>query len=173
MQRTSVSQGPTTLRAPRSMQIPLSLPMGPCWEIEEGTVDCAIFLHAISSAFPEATAVFFEGSSIAPDIVRIFEQHVDDGPYLPKPQTLWSTGRILRFRCRFAPLLCEVLANASLHHAEPELFDHIFLYANSLALLEWPDAFSNCMWIAPVIAESRVRAFATSLGLRYKYANHG
>ncbi len=173
MQRTSVSQYPMTPRAPRSVQIPLSLPVGPCWEIEERAVDCATFLHALPSAFPEATAVFFEGSSIAPDIVRIFEQHVDDGPYLPKPQTLWSTGRILRFRCRFAPSLCEALASASLHHAEPELFDHIFLYANSLALLEWPDAFSNCMWIAPVIAESRVRAFAAGLGLRYKYANHG
>ena len=49
----------------------------------------------------EATTVFFKGSSIAPNIVTIFERHADPGPYLPKPQTLWSAGAILRFRCNF------------------------------------------------------------------------
>jgi len=106
------------------------------------------------------TAAFFEGSSIAPDIVQIFEQHADGGPYLPQPQTLWSTGSILRFRCLFTP-------------AEPELFDHLFLYTELVPLLEWPDAFANCMWIASSISEPRIRAFAAGLGLRYKYANHG
>lgn len=161
------------LMAPRLVQIPLSLPLGPCWELEEHSVDSTTFLRALSSAFPEATAAFFEGSSIAPDIVQIFEQHADAGPYLPEPQTLWSTGSILRFRCLFTPSLCEALASASLHHAEPELFDHLFLYAERVPLLEWPDAFSNCMWIASSIPEARISAFAASLGLRYKYANHG
>lgn len=107
------------------------------------------------------------------DIVQIFEQHADAGPYLPQPQTLWSTGSILRFRCLFTPSLCEALASASRHHAEPELFDHLFLYAGRVPLLEWPDAFSNCMWIASSIPEARISAFAAGLGLRYKYANHG
>ena len=154
------------------MKIPLSLPLGPCWELEERPVDSTTFLQALSSAFPEATAAFFEGSSIAPDIVQIFVHHADSGPYLPQPQTLWSTGKILRFRCLFTPGLCAALADASLHHAEPELFDHLFLYAERAPLLEWPDAFSNCMWIASSIAEARISAFAAHLGLRYKYTNH-
>ena len=155
------------------MQIPLSLPLGPCWELEERSVDSTAFLQALPSAFPEATTAFFEGSSIASDIVQIFVQHADSGPYLPQPQTLWSTGSNLRLRCLFTPALCEALASASLHHAEPELFDHLFLYAEGEPLLEWPDAFSNCMWIAPSIAEARVSAFAAILGLRYEYTNHG
>jgi hypothetical protein len=155
------------------MPIPLSLPLGPCWELEERSVDCAMFLQALPSAFPEATAAFFEGSSIAPDIVRIFVQHANAGPYLPQPQTLWSTGTILRFRCLFTPSLCDALASVSRHHAEPELFDHFFLYAESVPLLEWPDAFSNCMWIASSIPEPRISAFAAGLGLRYKPANYG
>jgi hypothetical protein len=162
-----------TPRSPRPVQIPLSLPVGPCWELEERSVDSTTFLQALPSAFPEATAAFFEGSSIAPDIVHIFEQHADSGPYLPQPQTLWSTGNISRFRCRFTPSLCDALARASLHHAEPELFDHLFLYAERVPLVEWPDAFSNCMWIAYSIPEARISAFAASLGLKYNYANHG
>jgi hypothetical protein len=127
------------------MQIPLSLRLGPCWELEEGSVDSTTFLQALPSAFPEATTAFFEGSSTASDSVDIFLQHGDSGPYLPQPQTLWSTGSILRFRCLFTPSLCEALASASLH----------------------------CTWIASSIAEARVSAFAAILGLRYKYANHG
>ena len=99
-------------------------------------------------------------------------QHADPGPYLPQPQTLWSTGSILRFRCLFTPSLWEALGRASLHHAEPELFDHLFLYADGVPLLEWPDAFSNCMGIASSVAEARVSTFAGHLGLRYKYANY-
>ena len=123
----NVSRDLVTPRSPHPVQIPLSLPLGPCWELEERPVDSTTFLQALPSAFPEATAAFFEGSSIAPDIVQIFDQHADSGPYLPQTQTLWSTGSILRFRCLFTPSLWEALATASLHHAEPELFDHLFL----------------------------------------------
>ncbi len=155
------------------MQIPLSLPVGPCWELEERAVDRTTFLRALPSAFPEATIAFLEGSSIAADVVQVFEEHADAGPYLPKPQTLWSTGTIRRFRCRLTSSFCEALAGASQRHAEPELFDHIFLYADTQVLLEWPDAFANCMWIALSVSEARVSAFASKLGLSYRYASHG
>ena len=105
---------------------------------------------------------------MAADVMQIFANHANVGPYLPEPQTIWSTGTITRLRCRFTSGLCEALAAASEHHAEMELFDHIFLYADGQVLLEWPDAFSNCMWIAPSIDESRVGGFASQCGLRYK-----
>ena len=154
------------------MQIPLTLPLGPCWELEERRVDSTTFLQLLAPTFPEATTAFFEGSSIAPNIVTIFERHADPGPYLPKPQTIWSTGVNLRFRCNFTPAICEALASASLHHAEPELFDHLFLYAEHVPLMEWPDAFSNCMWIASSIPESRIGAFAAGLGVKYKHSSY-
>jgi len=153
------------------MQIPLSLPQGPCWELENGRIDSTTFLQVIAPTFPEATTAFFEGSSIAPNVVKIFEQHTNSGPYLPKPQTIWSTGHIQQFRCRFTVELCEDLAGASQNHAEPELFDHLFLYAQLVPLLEWPDSFSNCMWIAASVSETRIRAFADQLGIHYQYFN--
>lgn len=155
------------------LQIPLTLPLGPCWELEERAVDSATFLRELPVTFPEATDAYFEGSSIAADIAQIFKSHSNAGPYLPEPQTIWSTGTITRFRCRFTSSLCEALAAASEHHAEMELFDHIFLCADRQVLLEWPDAFANSMWIAPAVAESRVSAFAAKLSLRYKHAVTG
>jgi hypothetical protein len=151
----------------------LRLPLGPCWELSKGSVDSTTFLRALPSTFPEATDAYFEGSSIAADVLKIFENHAGVGPYLPEPQTIWSTGTNTRLRCRFTSALCDALAAASQHHAEMELFDHIFLYADRQVLLEWPDAFSNCMWVAPSIDESRVVGFASRCGLRYKRAGHG
>lgn len=151
------------------IQIPLSLPQGPCWELENRKIDSTLFLQIIASSFPEASTAFFEGSSIAPEVVQIFERFSDPGPYLPKAQTIWSTGRIRQFRCRFTVELCEALATVSLHHAEPELCDHLFLYALHMPLLEWPDAFSNCIWIAASVSESRIKAFADKLGMRFEY----
>jgi hypothetical protein len=147
--------------------------LGPCWELQEGPVDSATFLRALPSTFPEATDAYFEGCSIAADVLKIFENHADVGPYLPAPQTIWSTGTITRFRCRFTPALFEALAAASGHHAEIELFDHVFLYAGAQVLLEWPDAFSNCMWIAPSVDESRIGGFARQCGLGYKHTAQG
>ena len=156
-----------------TIEIPLSLPLGPCWELEERPIDSTAFLRALPSAFPDATTLFIEGSLIEPDVADIYTQHADEVPYLPEPQTLWSTGTITRFTCKFSSTLCESLAETSLHHAEPELFDHFFLYAGRNVLLEWPDAFSNCMWVSKLIPETRISAFAAALGLQYKHANHG
>jgi hypothetical protein len=152
--------------------IPLSLPLGPCWEIEERAIGITAFLKALPAAFPDATTLFVEGSSIGPDVAEIYRLHAGEPPYLPKPQTLWSTGTIARFTCRFSNSLCDSLAEMSLHHAEPELFEHIFLYARREVLLEWPDAFANCMWLSTSIPETRVNAFANALGVQYRYANH-
>ena len=154
-------------------EIPLSLPLGPCWELEERPVDSTVFLRALPSAFPNATTLFVEGSSIESDIADIYKRHASTSPYLPKSQTLWSTATIRRFTCMFSRALCESLAEASLHHAEPELFDHIFLYTGQEVLLEWPDAFANCIWVSKLIPEARLSEFASALGLPYKHARHG
>jgi len=162
--------------------IPLSLPLGPCWELEEGRVDSTLFLRTLPTTFPEANAAFFEGSAMTSEVLAILKEHADPGEYLPEPQTWFSAtlsrdgarvNTTLRLRCLFTPALCEALADASGHHAAPELFEHIFLYAGQEPLLEWPDAFSNCMWIARSIPEERVKLFAATLGLGYKYENPG
>ena len=60
-----------------------------------------------------------------------------------------------------------------MHHADLELFGHLFLYALHMPLLEWPDAFSNCMWIAALVSATRIKAFAGKLAMPFKYVELG
>lgn len=167
-----VSSDIMTVRSTSKIQIPLSLPLGMCWELQDRLVDSAAFFRVLYSSFTEGKLAFFEGTSIDPDVVQIFQRNASSGPYLPKRQTIWSTSVILQFTCLFTRSLCDDLAAASLQHAEPELFDHFFLYTDHEPLLEWPDAFSNCTWISPIIPEERVRIFAEILGVKYKLVNY-
>jgi len=67
----NVSRDLVTPRSPPPVQIPLSLPWDPAGNLRN-VQSTARPSASASSAFPEATAAFFEGSSIAPDIVQIF-----------------------------------------------------------------------------------------------------
>jgi hypothetical protein len=59
------------------------------------------------------------------------------------------------------------LADLAEKHAEPELLDHLFVYAGSKVLLEFPDAFaSRCPALISVDNdEQSIRNFAAMLGL--------
>lgn len=155
---------------------------GPCWELEERPVDSEKFFRLLATSFPEATTAYFEGTSVASDVANVFRSHVEAGPYVPNPETIWSFSLSSSgvgvnadqfFRCRFTPALCDDLARAAANHAEFELCDHLSLYAGEKPLLEWPDAFGNCIWIASSVSEERIAAFAAALGLGYQQVNYG
>ena len=141
------------------------------WTIGPGSVDSSQFFRLLLSHFPDATTLYAEGTSIEPDVHALFKASAEEGAYLPGAQTIWPES--VRFRCRFGAELCEQLARIAEHHAEPELFDHLFLYAGNDALFEWPDAFCNEMSIPSSLEEERVAKFAQSLGLPYALQKYG
>ena len=48
------------------------------------------------------------------------------------------------------------------------MFSHLFIYLDNHPLLEWPDAFSNQMFLSSQLGEERVARIAKSLGLAYE-----
>lgn len=141
------------------------------WTIGPGDVDSSRFFRLLHIHFPDASTLYAEGTSIEPDVQALFKAYAEDGAYLPGAQTIWPES--VKFRCRFETELCEKLTRMAEHHAEPELLDHIFLYAGSEVLFEWPDAFSNEMLLPSSFAEERVAKFALSLGLPYVLRKYG
>lgn len=144
--------------------------MPPCgmseyWDIEAGPVDSARFFLALPTHFAEATVFFAEGTSIAPDVLECFERYTQHGEYLPGRNTIWPAST--KLRCAFAPALFSELGALAARHAEPELLDHLFVYAGEIPLLEWHDAFGNAMLLSGNLPEERVAAFASHIGLPY------
>jgi hypothetical protein len=143
---------------------PLQLWNRPHWELK-GLPDSAMFFRHLLTAFPTASTLFVEGTSIARDVDDFFRSATDPGDYLPKRQTLWPRPKQYRLRCDSATLAS--LADLAERHAEHELLDHLFVYNGTKALLEYPDAFGpNCPAFISVDAdEQRIRSFAATLGL--------
>lgn len=138
------------------------------WEIEEGPVDSGRFFQALWRHFPQATALYVEGGSIAHDVSECYRTNREDGEYLPSAQTIFP--RSAKFRCRFSAELADALSALAEKHAEPELLDHLALYRDSEELLFWHDAFANVLLVSRAVPESVVSAFAADLGLAYSSA---
>ena len=147
------------------IEIPLQLWDQPHWELQ-GRWDCALFFRRLPDVLPPAATLFIEGTSIATDVSGFLRSVAEPGDYLPMRQTLWPRAQRYRVRCD-APTLA-TLAELAEHHAEPELLDHLFVYGDSGALLEFPDAFlKDCpASFAAEIEEQRLRDFAKALGLK-------
>lgn len=104
--------------------------------------------------------MFFEATSMAPDVKELLMAAVEPGPYLPERQTLWP--RSARLRIRFDPSVLAELAALAEQHAEPELFDHLFVYSDGTALLEYPDALldGSRLYVTSIIPEEKLRSWA-------------
>lgn len=106
---------------------------------------------------------------MAGDVADLLTSAAEPGPYLPTRQTLWP--RSVRLRSRFSASLLSELSQLAEHHAEPEIFDHLFLYADSLPLLEYPDAFlrGSIVYAASSLAEQELRTWASGIQLQPRW----
>jgi hypothetical protein len=150
------------------VKVPLQLWNRPHWELK-GAADPRSFFAHLRRALPGATTVFVEGSHIAPDVERFLQTAATLGDYLPERQTIWPRAARYCLPCDEPTLAA--LADLSTRHAEPELFDHLFVYRGLAALLEFPDAFGrNCpMYVSADVGEAEMRAFAGALGLAMEW----
>lgn len=141
------------------------------WDIEQGRIDSAMFFSLLPQHFPEANTFFAEGTAIEKDVQAVYEQHKQDGEYLPGAQTIWPRSK--KYRCTFTPQLFSELSALAKRHAEPELLSHLFVYSGHEPLIWWHDAFANTIVLSPTLTEERVKAFAAALRLPYAKSKDG
>ena len=144
--------------------MPLHLWNRPHWELK-GCADSAMFFQNLRAALPSATTLFVEGTSIADDVQDFLRSVTEPGEYLPERQTIWPRPKQFRVPCDDPTLAA--LADLAERHAEPELLGHLFVYAGSTVLLEFPDAFDadGPIYVSTETDEQRIRDFAAALGL--------
>jgi len=142
---------------------PLTLWNQSHWELR-GVTDSELFFRSLGSVDLAANTLFLEGASQPPSVRAVLERLREAGPYLPQRHTAWPASE--RWRLPFARTVLEELGRLAASHAPPELLDHLFVYANESALLEWPDAFAPN---APIHMSSAVsETSATDLGHQAK-----
>jgi len=153
-------------------KIPLALWNKPHWELL-GDVDILQFFSQFPTAFPEATTLFVEGTSIASDVEQFFQSMNEAGEYFPDKRTIWPAPK--QFRLPASSAVLEGLHWLATSHAEPELFNHFFAHAGSFPLIEYPDSFfsDSPIFVSHRADETRVRNFAQTLGLELKYIQTG
>ena len=139
---------------------PLTLWRQSHWEIR-GARDAESFFRSVGSL--EGTVLFLEGSSQPPAVQQVLAKQRVPGPYLPERQTAWRPPE--QWRLSSGGEALSDLAELAASHAEPELADHVFIYAGDSALLEWPDAFASDspILISAAVAEKVVRDLAHRL----------
>ena len=154
------------------MQIPLSLPLGPCWELEEGSVDSTTFLQALPSAFREATAAFFEGSSIASISrrslcnTRIPAHTCHRRRRCGRPAAFCDSAVSLRLRCG------RLSAPPRYTTPSPSFLITSFFTLRACRCLSGRMR-SRTACGSPLPLQRRVLALSSGhLGLRYKFANY-
>ena len=139
--------------------------MSTYWVIERGRVEPAVFFRQLASHFPQATTLFFEGTSIDPAVEAILSAHAEPGPHLPGRQTMHPVSSI--FRCKASSQFFAQLEGLSTRHAVPEISDHVYGYVGKTELVGFPDFCANEIYLSPSISEEAVRRFASNLQLKY------
>ncbi len=147
--------------------VPLQLWNRPHWELT-GRPDSAAFFKRLAAAFPSATSLYIEGTSLAKEVEDFLRSSTEAGAYLPKRQTLWPRPK--QFRLSYSVRNLTALASLADRHAEPELLDHFFVYAGAEVLLEYPDAFgaNSPVFLSADVPEEDTRSFAAALGLKLR-----
>ena len=133
------------------------------WSVR-GIRTAAEFFRNVSLLVPDATHLFLEGSP-DPDVAALLTAATAEMPYAAPAGTIWSWPRKnRRFSVRASAALFARLSDAALHHAEPEVCDHLHLYRGPEVLVQWFDAFLDPLLVSKAIERARVERFAAAVG---------
>jgi hypothetical protein len=141
------------------------------WALEETRISPSVFFRELPHHLPEATSLYIEGFSIAEDVKQVLLNHAQAGPYLPGSEShvrITGAPGTNYFRCEFSPSLLSELERLSELHAEPEICDHLLVYAGSEPILEFYDFPQNEIWLPITVNEERVCAMASALNMAYR-----
>jgi hypothetical protein len=135
------------------------------WEVAP-IKDSVKFFHHLPLLLPPGSVLYFEGTSLAPDMREFFDSHpagttckVHAGDRWPRPEV---------FHVAFSAETVRELAEVVKGYADVEICDHLLAYKDKKILLEWFDAWSNPLYLSRRISEAQVAEFCRAAGSSFK-----
>jgi hypothetical protein len=122
-----------------------------------------LFFRHLAALLPNATTLYAEGTSIAPGIDALLSSHAELTAYQAPRGTNWP--RAITMRVRLSAAVLADLADLAGEHAEPEICDHLHIYADNEPLLHWFDAFEGPFLLSKSVPLVRIERFMKRLNL--------
>lgn len=143
----------------------LSLELSNVWEID-APADVAAFVRALPQLLPAQSGLVLENTAFAKEVSAVLEQYcLVDHPRLAKG-TIFPRSR----QFYVALSVCGALAEATQHHAMPEVCDHLHAFSPDRVLLEWWDASCGDQWhLSGTFSKQAVESFCGPLGCNYAW----
>jgi hypothetical protein len=138
------------------------------WEVSTAR-DFPSLLRALPLLLPNDAILYLEGGSPPQEIKAFLDTrcvperlHLAMGTIWPRPET---------FHLPATTENLTELASLAEKCSAMQVAVHLHVYAQDRVLLEWYDAFwKDPFYLSGAVAEDRVRAFSSALGLSYKKA---
>ena len=144
---------------------PLALGEPELWELSP-PADAEGFLRAVANLLTSDSSLYFEGTSIAPDVAAFFRAHSSASPRHIRRGTLWP--RPATFHVDYTPEVLQGLISLVNAHASPELCEHLHAYDSEGLIFCWYDAFTdNPVLLSSRVPEQSVAALAHALSASY------
>jgi hypothetical protein len=124
------------------------------------------FFASLPFLLPTDAILYFEGTTIAPEIAGFYELHRASNAVAVARDTIFPIPDV--FHVAFSPGVAEQLRELAANRPWPAMFDHIKAYQRESMLFTFHDAFDGQLQISEKIAESLVAEFCSSLGASYQ-----
>jgi hypothetical protein len=134
---------------------------GPHWRVAPFR-DMDVFLLALREILPEGAALGLADGHPSRELRKFLETNAVACPTGAVPDAFPSGRWLPADRTTIA-----ALAEMARRHAEPEVAEHVGVFAGAGMLLEWYDLPDDPISVAPDVPEERVAAFARSGGVSY------
>ena len=130
-----------------------------------GLAEPVAFFRQLKLLMPENSILYFEGTSIHPEVVRFYENNRAKHPVAVVRDTIFPIPET--FHVSMTETVIDGLVELLGHHARPECFDHVKGYTGETLLFTFHDAFDGDLLVSDLIPENAVKEFTTILGTTY------
>jgi hypothetical protein len=115
------------------------------------TEDSGAFFRHLPALLPVGSTLYFEATSLVPDIREFFERHPASQTCQVHAGACWPWRE--RFHVAFSPEIARELSEVVKGFADTEICDHLLAYRDGKVLLEWFDAWFRPLYLSRQIPE--------------------
>lgn len=134
------------------------------WEVT-GIRSADKFFSTLAEVLPLPVHLYFEGTSISPDVRKLIVSSAVAATLKIPPGTIWPKPSV--FHVLATEQFIHELAALARRHVGTEICDHFHAYNNSQGLMQWYDAFDLPLLIDKSITEASLQSFCHKLGVQY------